>query len=127
MIAGLWSIASVAEAKDTLFGDQMLRKGEQLTSANDVYRLVCQEDGNLVLYVKGGSRALWASGTDGKAITGCIMQSDGNLVLYAYSGKALWATGTHGHPGAYLIMQNDGNAVIYSLERKPLWATGTSR
>ncbi|WP_437995512.1 lectin [Sorangium sp. So ce185] len=123
--AGLTSFASIAEAKDRLGPNEVLNKGDFLTSNNSVYTLVCQEDGNLVLYIRGGSRALWASNTDGKAITGCFMQADGNLVLYAHSGRAIWATGTHGHPGAHLVVQDDGNVVIYSLEGKALWATGT--
>jgi hypothetical protein len=125
-IAGLMSVAAIAEAKDRLGANEVLNKGSSLTSSNDVYSLVCQEDGNLVLYLKGGSHALWASNTNGRAITGCIMQGDGNLVLYGYDGRAVWATGTHGHPGASLIVQNDGTVVIYSTEGPALWATGTN-
>jgi hypothetical protein len=126
VVAGLMSVASVADAKDSLGSNEVLNKGASLTSNNGVYSLACQEDGNLVLYLKGGARALWASNTNGRAITGCIMQDDGNLVLYAHSGRPVWATGTHGHPGASLVVQDDGNVVIYSLEGKALWATGTN-
>ncbi|MDI3290680.1 lectin [Polyangium sp. 15x6] len=124
-IVVLMSIASIAEARDRLQPNEHLARGESLTSSNGIHSFVCQDDGNLVLYIRGGSQARWASGTHGRAITGCYMQGDGNLVLYAHSGQAVWATGTHGHPGAYLIVQDDGNVVIYSLEGRALWSTNT--
>ncbi|MGO9903657.1 MAG: hypothetical protein ACLP0J_29230 [Solirubrobacteraceae bacterium] len=74
-------------------------------------------------------RALWASGTNGRATTSTVMQGDGNLVIYGYTG-AIWATGTGpGHPGAWLNMQNDGNLVIYWYNGAglvPIWASGTN-
>jgi len=103
--AGLMSMVSIAEAGDRLGPGETLNRGDSLSSGNGVYSLVCQDDGNLVLYIKGGHRALWASNTAGRAITGCYMQEDGNLVLYMHDGKPIWATGTHGHPGAYLVVE----------------------
>jgi hypothetical protein len=53
-------------AKDTLYPNDKLEKGSDLTSRNGTYRLTLQEDGNLVLYK--GSNSLWSSGTSGKAV-----------------------------------------------------------
>ncbi len=119
------SIASLAEAKDRLEPNERLARGESLTSNSGVHTLVCQDDGNLVLYILGGSRARWASNTAGRAITGCYMQGDGNFVLYTHDGTPIWASGSHGHPGAYVIVQDDGNVVIYSTEARALWSTNT--
>ena len=58
----------------------------------NIYRLLLQRDGNLVLYRKDGSVA-WSAHTWGAA--GLDLQNDGNLVLYTTSGKALWSTKTY--------------------------------
>jgi len=89
----------------------ILLPGAGLYSANGRYYFVMQTDGNLVLYL--GSRALWATGTNGQPVQRAIMQEDGNLVLYDHQGQPKWASGTHGNPGAYLLVQCDGNVVIY--------------
>jgi len=109
-------------AGDKLNPGEMLRRGEHLTSGNGQYRLIMQDDGNLVLY-DASNRPLWASNTDGKAVEKCIMQEDGNLVLYLYNGQPVWASNTDGKPGSFLVLQNDGNVVIYH----PVWASNTAR
>jgi hypothetical protein len=82
-----------------------------LYSDDGTYRVVLQNDGNLVLY--GPTDALWASGTNGQSVSQCIMQTDGNLVIYGCNGP-IWASNTSGNPGAYLKLQNDGMLAIYS-------------
>ena len=109
-----------AMARNVLESGQMLYRGEALTSPNGYYKLILQEDGNLVLYRKG--KALWSSGTNGKDARKLVMQSDGNLVLYGNNGP-IWASNTSGNRGAFLMLQNDGNLVIY----KAVWSTGTAR
>ncbi len=97
-----------------------------LYSDDGVFRVVMQSDGNLVVY-DNQNKALWASGTNGQAVSQCTMQTDGNLVIYGYY-NAIWASGTQGNPGAYLDMQNDGNLVIYLPVQytTAIWATGTN-
>jgi hypothetical protein len=107
---------------DRLSSDARLNVGESITSNNGQYTLILQLDGNLVLY-KAGGKALWATGTNGKAASFATQQKDGNFVLYGSSG-ALWALGTHGHQGTTLVVQDDGNLVIYG-QNGALWATGT--
>jgi hypothetical protein len=116
--------AATAYARDTLNPGEMLRRGDQLTSANGHYRLLMQKDGNLVLY--GAERhPLWASNTQGQRVERCIMQKDGNLVLYLPNGQPVWASNTEGKPGSFLLLQNDGNLVIY--QPQPVWASNTDR
>jgi hypothetical protein len=101
---------------------QGLEVGQSFKSCDSRFTLAMQSDGNLVLYE--GSKALWATGTNGKAGFVANMQTDGNFVLYDTHGKALWSSGTYGHAGAYLAVQTDGNLVVYSGST-PLWDSGT--
>lgn len=109
-----------------LWPGQTFTTNAPLYSDDGVFRVVLQDDGNLVVY-DNQNRALWASGTNGQAVSQCIMQTDGNLVIYGYY-NAIWASGTWGNPGAYLDMQDDGNLVIYLpvSYTTPIWATGTN-
>lgn len=97
----------------------------QLLSANGKYQLILQPDGNLVLYRSHDHKALWATGTNGKAVKNAVMQSDGNFVLYGFN-EPLWASNTNNKPGSFLVMQDDGNAVIY-VPGPPVWATNTAQ
>ncbi|HZH75013.1 MAG TPA: D-alanyl-D-alanine carboxypeptidase family protein, partial [Archangium sp.] len=88
-----------------------------LVSNNGLYRLVLQNDGNLVLYGPDGVR--W---TPGAPSTGNqLVLQDGNLVLYDTSGKFIWQSGSGGNIGAWLALQHDGNLVVYSASGKVLW------
>src|SRR5581483_5427267 len=74
-----------------------LGPGGSVKSCDGRFSLVMQTDGNLVLYQ--GSRALWATGTNGQGYI-AIMQGDGNFVEYAADGRALFSSRTNGHSGA---------------------------
>lgn len=126
--------ASVANAVYPPATGDTMNPGESLapwiTSANGLYTLVCQSDGNLVLYENGSTNALWASGTNGVASGPCVMQENGDLNIFGsvpppIGFGAVWSTGTAGHPGSRLVVQNDGNVVIYAPDGTALWATNT--
>eukprot|EP00823_Brevimastigomonas_motovehiculus_P004193 TRINITY_DN269_c0_g1_i1.p1 TRINITY_DN269_c0_g1~~TRINITY_DN269_c0_g1_i1.p1 ORF type:complete len:230 (+),score=34.59 TRINITY_DN269_c0_g1_i1:95-784(+) len=58
------------------------------------YRLVMQNDGNLVMYNKK-NEAVWACGNNsGKAPFRLDLQDDGNLVAYDSTSKSVWSTST---------------------------------
>jgi len=129
----LWASNSVTEFKGTKYHgkDRIAMHGRiidglSITSSNGSYKAVVQGDGNFVLY--HGTKALWASGTNGKG-SGCSLdvQEDNNLVLYDSKGHALWATSTNGKGSspAWLLAQDDGNLVLYDGNDKPLWASNT--
>lgn len=87
------------------------------TSGNNLYRMIFQTDGNLVIYSSrsGASRAIWATGTNRKGATRMTFQTDGNIVIYA-GNRAIWNTGTYNRirqTQAHFIMQSDGNLVLY--------------
>lgn len=102
--------------------------GHSIHSCKNGYKLIMQNDGNLVLY-SAGAQPLWSSLTDGKGGAVAVMRDDGNLVVYTASGRdshhAVWMSNTH-HPGARLTIHDDGNLVIH-IRDKPLWETSTGR
>ena len=105
-----------------------------MASHNQVFHLMQQQDGNLVLYGPANS-VLWSAGTYhtnvyGMSIRETRMQSDGNLVVYnssAPGAAAVWASNTVGAgPSPELVLQNDGNLVLRSWSTwQVFWQTGT--
>nr|CAB94237.1 gastrodianin-MNF protein [Gastrodia elata] len=111
------------------FASDRLNSGHQLDTGGSLaqggYLFIIQNDCNLVLY--DNNRAVWASGTNGKA-SNCFlkMQNDGNLVIYSGS-RAIWASNTNRQNGNYyLILQRDRNVVIYDNSNNAIWATHTN-
>ena len=106
---------------DTLNAGQKLGKGDSLSSNNGAYTLTLQEDGNLVLAVRG--EAVWATGTNGQGVERAEVQSDGNFVLYA-GDKPVWHSDTKGKKDVKLVVQDDRNVVLYSGSGAA-WSTRT--
>lgn len=96
---------------DTLQKGEKLEVGQSLTSNNGAYRLVLQDDGNLVLYA--GEQSVWATATDGQDVQRAEVQEDGNFVLYT-PDKPVWASQTAGADNVRLVLQDDRNLVLYS-------------
>ena len=76
-----------------------LNKGDEIKSANGVFRAIMQDDGNFVVYDRDS--LLWASNTVGKG-DHLIFQEDGNLVVFREQ-TAIWTSNTQ-HRGKLLIM-----------------------
>lgn len=79
---------------------QILSAGSSFALSHEQreYKLIMQEDGNLVLYYRnkdGAVRPLWATNTNIKnaAFPHLIAQNDGNLVIYNL-GNPLWSSNT---------------------------------
>ena len=103
----------------------LLRNGHELKSLNGRYKLVMQNDGNLVIYC-GGSKPIWASHTHGIRIRdGMVLQTDGNLVLYRSDGRAVWSSGTYNKEVDRFVLQDDGNFVGYGKYGQVFYATHT--
>lgn len=116
----------------TLFSGQYLQPGKSLRSDNQLYTLIMQTDGNVVLYNQN-SQPLWSTNTGGLITPGYfIMQTDGNLVLYDTNGSPKWSSDTWNHSGAFLRIQDDGNLVIYRFGTRTetadraLWAANSN-
>jgi len=115
-----------------------MQLGNWAISTNEVYVLILQPDGNLVLYqvigappVPNGSflgYAMWSTGTnvtDGPGASFAI-QTDGNLVVYDANGNWVWQSGTENEaPPAELRVQTDGNLVLYDTSGGVLWSPNT--
>nr|AQQ75175.1 hypothetical protein [uncultured bacterium] len=114
-------------SRDTLASGTRLSGGQSITSSNGRYRLLYQNDGNLVFYDDVDKVALWSSGTTGTAAGQALMQADGNFVVYTAQGAAVWASGTPGNDNARLVVQNDGNLVLYRADNQPAWELGGRR
>jgi hypothetical protein len=126
--------------------------GGSLFSPLGGFRLVLQDDGNLVLYVIDDMRIpwdvsdvlfhgeqnlgswyhdpVWYTNTHvptGDAGVGayCVMKDDGNFVVYDEDDKVRFQSGTKGNPGAFLRCQDDGNLVIYTRDNKAIWQSKT--
>lgn len=116
----------------TLFSGQCLQPEQSIQSDRQLYTLIMQTDGNVVLYDRN-SQPLWATNTGGLITPGYfIMQTDGNLVLYDTNGYPKWVSNTQNNPGAFLNIQTDGNLVVYragsqtETEENALWAAGSN-
>lgn len=125
-----------------IIGDQPLARqnalfaGDEIRSINKTFRLVFQNDGNLVLYIDDSignpnagliDRAVWSAYTENHAASYAIMQWDGNFVVYDSFNNHFFDTGTSGNPGAFIIIQDDGNLVVYASDGlTPLWWSHTS-
>lgn len=109
-----------------LLSGQGLGLNKYILSSDNRFKLVMQNDGNLVLYkIVGGTTALWSSKTNGQQAYGAYMQADGNFVIYNCIGTSLWASRTSGNPNSQLKLQTDGNCVIYNSQNIAKWSTKT--
>ena len=107
---------------------------EELKSVNGKYKLLMQDDGNLVLQTKEG-KALWASDTAGKGSAPYrlkLQDHDMHLVIYDKDTTAIFATGTYiekdneWKAGGHAKLEDDGNFVVRDGSNKVMWDTGTS-
>lgn len=101
------------EGGNRLFPYQRLKKGQFLTSSNNIHRLEFRSDGNLVL--TSGGQVKWQSKTANKGVK-CVMQGDSNFVIYDKNNKAIWSSGTWRvyYEGAAVLLNEKGNIYITS-------------
>jgi nucleoid-associated protein YgaU len=122
------SVRSVLPTRKEVFivGDRLqdgekLEVGQSLTSKNGAYKVILQDDGNLVLY--SGDQAVWSTETNGQNVVRAEVQKDGNFVLYT-PDKPVWHTDTKGAKDVRLILQDDRNLVLYGFDG-PAWSSNT--
>ncbi|MBM3820897.1 MAG: matrixin family metalloprotease [Acidimicrobiia bacterium] len=115
------TVTAAPAVTDTLSAGGRLTAGQTLVSTNRRYRLLYQNDGNLVLYDDTDRTAPWATNTGGTTPGYALLQGDGNFVLYDGAGAVQYASNTPGNPNSRLVLQNDGNVVIYASNGQPVW------
>ncbi|MDR0955770.1 MAG: hypothetical protein LBM73_01430 [Candidatus Nomurabacteria bacterium] len=115
----------ISDRTDRFMPGRTLQPGHFIDSADGVFVLVMQGDGNLVLY--SGSSALWSSGTAGNPGAYFIFQGDGNGVIYKSDRRTpIWATGTVNNGTNLFVVQDDGNIVSYS-SHGATWSSNSYR
>jgi pimeloyl-ACP methyl ester carboxylesterase len=67
------------------------------TDGRPVGVCIMQDDGNLVIYARGG-QPIWSSDTWQYPGSRLVVQDDGNVVIYSPDGTPVWATDTWRHP-----------------------------
>jgi hypothetical protein len=97
-----------------------LNRGDSLYAPLGGFRLILQDDGNLVLYVVDDERIPGD-------VTSVLLHTEESPALYH---NALWSTHTHvprqtAGTGAYCIMKEDGNFVVYDDDDKPCFQSNT--
>jgi hypothetical protein len=108
---------------NTILQPSRLLRGQWLETADRRYKMVLQNDGNLVLY--SPTRAIWSTRTNGSTASYLAMQLDGNLVLYDANNRPLWQSQTNDRGISALVLQQDGNLVTYQGMVVPTWNTQT--
>lgn len=119
-------LITVITAKDRINPNECLFQGQSLISTNGCFKLIMQEDGNLVIYRESDGRSLWTTRTARTCTNRACMQGDGNFVTYDCHNRATWSSRTTRNEGSSIVMQNDGNLVMYAWNSPRLvWSTRT--
>jgi hypothetical protein len=112
---------------DDMLPNEKLGFNQTISSRRGDYRLIFQNDGNLVLYRGSKNSPVWSSNTANAGGTVAVMQNDGNLVIYGANQTPIWSTNTNGSGGTRLIVQDDGNVVIYRPDNVAVWSANTNQ
>lgn len=120
-------LESFADLGNTLYMNQSMDPFDALTSANILYKMIYQDDGNLAIIKVSSGKQLWSTNIKepdvkpGKA----TMYHDGNCILYDADSKMYWSTGSNrkGSAPYRLEMQNDGTAAIFDTKNEKIWSS----
>lgn len=105
-------------SKDSLQIGESLLPNQAIWSNNRQFRLIYQQDSNLVLYRNKDNAALWASGTAGQSAGRFEMKNDGVMALYSPDNTMVWASRFSNNPviGYQLQLADTGTANIVSAD-----------
>jgi len=115
-------------------GRGTLSPGQVLHSMDGRWRIVYQNDGNVIGYPTTSNIPFFSTGTN--VLGNLTMQADGNAVVYDASGKPLWSSksapsGSSNYPDNPIlppykfILQNDRNIVITNGNDVTTWSANT--
>jgi hypothetical protein len=115
---------SFSSPSNTLRNDEQLAAGREIRSRNGQFRLVYQDDGNLVVYemVAGREHPIWHTATHNTEPGRFVMQGDGNAVVYSRSNQPVWNSQTNVGSGYWLSLEDDGRLLIRSNSCQ-VWAS----
>jgi hypothetical protein len=103
----------------TLYDDEVLYRGHQLTSPNGLFRAVMQRDGNLVGY--GPDGVVWSTGTVGTD-NQLLVSDDGYAVIIGADGGIVWAADTEG-PATSIALDDSGVLNVLDEDDAVLWTS----
>jgi hypothetical protein len=115
-----WIADEAGTSSGTLVPNTYLFQNQQVDSANGLYHLYYQNDGNLVLYDQFFVNALWSSGTNVFSVGFAVMQGDGNLVVYDGGNVPRYASDTSGNYGGYAVVQDNGGLFVFDASGIPV-------
>ncbi|XP_066913946.1 uncharacterized protein [Clytia hemisphaerica] len=107
----------------SLYHASILQKGEDLVCG--AYRLVIEDDGDLVLKCGPYSNVVWNAGTAKTKASKLKLGVDGNLVLSDPDGNLCWSTDTAGKGIEKFSVLGGGNFVGYKGD-DIVWQTDTA-
>lgn len=123
--------AMAQQGTNTLSAGQKLTEGQRLISANKMYYLVMQADGNLSLKKTSGDGLVWSSMVDLGSGHSLTLQTDGNLVIYNKDNKSVWNSmtqafydpkfGTADNKPVRAVLEDNGTLNLYSATNKKVW------
>ena len=112
-------------SKNRLYPNECLNMKDSLVSENGCFKLIMQEDGNLVIYRKSDGIPIWNTATYLSCSYIVCYRADGNLVVSNCEREATWVAGAFAG-GHYVELQNDGNLVNYADNPlRPVWASNS--
>ncbi len=117
----LWSATPVT---NVLANNTVLPKGQALISANGLYVLYMQRDGNVVEYTAG--LALWWTDTANHPGARLMLRQNGRLVVIGAGGKVLWSSRVAGGDGTAVASLNNDSSLSVLAGTKVLWTSATS-
>lgn len=124
-------VESFADLGNTLYMNQSMDPFDALTSPNILYKLIYQDDGNLVIVKVSTGKQLWSTAIKEKDVKPgkATMHHDGNLILYDANSKIYWSSGSNRKgSGPYRMeMQNDGNAAIFDSKNNKIWVSNEKK
>jgi hypothetical protein len=94
------------------------------------FKLIFQNDGNLVVYAANGN-VIWHANSHNKGGVKACMQGDGRFVIYTVNDSPIWYSQWYiqnGDTGAVGLIQGDANFVVYTGYNTPTaqarWSSG---
>ncbi|BAY60188.1 hypothetical protein NIES22_02460 [Calothrix brevissima NIES-22] len=112
-------------AGSSLFPGQFLLPNDYLTSPNGQYKLIYQNDGNLVLYNRfSGNLPVWSSNTSGNSAGMVMLDPQGMLRMYDVDWNQVWSGGRSCN-GGYIKVLDSGEFVVNAPVEgdKVVWRT----
>ncbi len=117
---------------NTLTAGSRLAAGERLISANKIYYLGMQNDGNLCIKKVKDDAFIWCSMQLRGSGSYLTLQTDGNLVVYDNDNQPVWSTltqayfdpkfGTADWKPVRAVIEDNGTLSLYNAANRKVWS-----